>query len=108
MDWRLIEKHGPPSNQPLLVTNGHVWTLARLIAVPVKEPDFWDFLSFCFPKRLKISQPTEWAWVYSASTRCTRIDFKPTYWKYPDVYPSPLFFEHMKDSPCSGDSSLQS
>lgn len=73
-DWH-SEMDKAPANEPVLVTNGEVWTLARMISLPVQR------LRFAWPP---IESGKEWRWVFSCS-KITPIDFEPTHWARPEV-----------------------
>jgi hypothetical protein len=68
-----------PCGEPVIVTNGSVWTLARLVSIPVQR------LGFTWPP---IKSDKEWRWVFSCS-RITPIDFTPTHWQRPELGPPP-------------------
>ncbi len=67
----------PPIEEPVFVSNGANWTLARLVSIPVQR------LGFAWPP---IKSDREWRWVFSCS-RNTPIDFKPTHWARPNLTP---------------------
>lgn len=76
-EW--LEIDTAPCGEPVIVTDGQLWTLARKISLATSTLQArWPF----------IQSGREWAWVFSCSG-ARRIDFKPTHWQRPDIGPPP-------------------